>query len=78
MKANKYARTHKQEAKLEVLKYTALTRDQALATKIGNYAVAIQLKRGQGQLDSAYKSGLLAQPFTFKTIVWSGAPTVNT
>lgn len=77
MKANRYARTHKSEAKLQVLKYTALTREQALATRIGNYATAIQLKRGQGQLDSAYKSGLLTQPFDFKTIVWSGAPTVK-
>jgi NitT/TauT family transport system substrate-binding protein len=78
LKANKYARTHKQEAKAELTKYTALTREQALRTPVGTWSSAIQLKRGQFQLDSAFKSSLLAQPFTFKSIVWSGAPTVNT
>lgn len=77
LKANQYARMHKQAAKLELMKYTALTHDQALATPVGTWGSAIQLKRGQFQLDSAYKSGLLAQPFSFKSIVWSGAHTVN-
>lgn len=77
LKANKYARTHKREAKLELMKYTALTSAQALATVVGTWGTSIQLKKAQLQLDSAYKSGLLAQPFTFKNIVWSGAPTID-
>ena len=75
--ANKYANTHKAEAKKELTRYTGLTADQAAAAHIGTYPPALGVKSMQKQIDAAARFGILKQRFNVRDMIWSGAPTIN-